>query len=127
MTAAFWHMEMSAASAIFMSGKVKRKRREMRTVKPVKNAGFTRRRVLQITSGGVAATLAGLPFPLQAAAQPIRLRAAKATQSLVGDDYPATAVWAFNGTVPGTELRVKQGDELRVRAENALDEATTVH
>ncbi|MDH4324282.1 MAG: multicopper oxidase domain-containing protein, partial [Betaproteobacteria bacterium] len=54
------------------------------------------------------------------------MAAAKDVQ-LVPDKYPATGVWAYNGTVPGPVLRARQGDRLRVHVENALEEATTVH
>lgn len=35
--------------------------------------------------------------------------------------------WAYGGTVPGPEIRVRAGDELRVRFVNDLPESTTVH
>src|SRR5262249_39280553 len=40
---------------------------------------------------------------------------------------PQTSVWTFNSTVPGPEIRVRQGDRLRVTVENQLTEDTTVH
>ncbi|MGH6900640.1 MAG: multicopper oxidase family protein, partial [Geminicoccaceae bacterium] len=46
---------------------------------------------------------------------------------MVGAAYPETAVWAYNGTVPGPEIRARQGERLEVVVENRLDEATTVH
>jgi FtsP/CotA-like multicopper oxidase with cupredoxin domain len=46
---------------------------------------------------------------------------------LVPSDYPETEVWAYNGTIPGPTLRLRQGDRLRVRVKNALAESTTVH
>ena len=55
------------------------------------------------------------------------LRVAPARQSLVGAGNPDTAVWAYNGTVPGPELRFKQGERLRIEVENALGADTTVH
>jgi FtsP/CotA-like multicopper oxidase with cupredoxin domain len=36
-------------------------------------------------------------------------------------------VWAYNGRVPGPELRVRLGETLRVRFTNHLPEATTIH
>jgi FtsP/CotA-like multicopper oxidase with cupredoxin domain len=36
-------------------------------------------------------------------------------------------VWAYDGQVPGPTLRVRLGDTLRVRFENALPQATTIH
>jgi FtsP/CotA-like multicopper oxidase with cupredoxin domain len=35
--------------------------------------------------------------------------------------------WAYNGTVPGPELRVKQGDRVRVTLINHLPESTSIH
>jgi FtsP/CotA-like multicopper oxidase with cupredoxin domain len=35
--------------------------------------------------------------------------------------------YAYNGQVPGPELRVREGDTVRVRVTNALAEPTTVH
>ena len=46
---------------------------------------------------------------------------------LVGATYPETAVWSYNGAVPGPEIRVRQGERLRITVENRLDEETTVH
>ena len=72
---------------------------------------------------GAALTLA----PRLSFAQARKLRVAAAKQSLVGAQHPATDVWAYNGTVPGPELRFKQGERLRIEVENALGVATTVH
>ncbi len=40
---------------------------------------------------------------------------------------PKTRVWSYNGSVPGLELRFKQGDRLTVDVENRLPQETTVH
>ena len=61
------------------------------------------------------------------AAQPRTLRIAPAAQKLVGAAHPATEVWAFEGRVPGPELRFRQGERLRVEVRNALPADTTVH
>lgn len=37
------------------------------------------------------------------------------------------AVWAYNGTVPGPELRVTKGDRVRVTLVNHLPKPTTIH
>ncbi|SSC22236.1 Multicopper oxidase with three cupredoxin domains (includes cell division protein FtsP and spore coat protein CotA), partial [Klenkia terrae] len=52
------------------------------------------------------------------------LRAAPATVDLGG---ATVQTWAYDGTVPGQEIRAKVGDELRVRLINDLPEPTTVH
>ena len=57
----------------------------------------------------------------------VRLKAAPAAAPLLGSGKPAVKVWAYNGEVPGPEIRVRQGDRLRVMVENALDEETTIH
>lgn len=36
-------------------------------------------------------------------------------------------VWAFNGTVPGTEIRIKEGNTLRAKVVNGLPEPVTIH
>ena len=36
-------------------------------------------------------------------------------------------MWAYNQSVPGPEIRLIQGDRVRIAVENALDEETTVH
>lgn len=38
-----------------------------------------------------------------------------------------TDAYAYNGQVPGPEIRVKQGDRLKVTLINKLDEPTTIH
>lgn len=35
--------------------------------------------------------------------------------------------WAYNGQVPGPQIRVKEGDRVRVILHNALDESTAIH
>lgn len=37
------------------------------------------------------------------------------------------STWAYNGEVPGPEIRVTQGDTLRVRVDNRLPAETTIH
>ena len=88
------------------------------------SSGYKRRSFLR-----TGAALALAPW-FTAAAQPPQarvLRAGPATQALVGGGNPATSVWAYGGTVPGPELRYRQGERLRIEVENALDAETTVH
>jgi FtsP/CotA-like multicopper oxidase with cupredoxin domain len=82
------------------------------------------------------AGLAAVPFlPLRGSAREARkparveakLVAARASAQLVPRAYPATEIWGYNGTAPGPVLRARQGDRLRVRVENRLEEPTTVH
>ena len=55
------------------------------------------------------------------------LRAAPTTAPLLSGPVPPTPVWAYGGSVPGPEIRVKAGERVRVRLENGLDQGTAVH
>src|SRR6266851_4673011 len=56
-----------------------------------------------------------------------RFVAAPGRVSLAGPSYPETAVWSYNGQIPGPEIRLRQGGRLRVAVENRLPEDTTIH
>lgn len=58
---------------------------------------------------------------------PFLLRAAAGQAALRPAPYGPTDVWSYNGSLPGPEIRVLQGDRIRVLAENGLNEGTTVH
>jgi FtsP/CotA-like multicopper oxidase with cupredoxin domain len=102
--------------------------RDMKNDTSVRSLGLTRRSVLV---GGVgAAAMALIPLPRVRAAEKVieyRLAAAAGRAAIVGGAYPETSVWAYNGQVPGPEIRVRQGDRLRVVLENRLGEETTIH
>jgi len=55
------------------------------------------------------------------------LRPSVTRQNLVGAAHPATEIWGYNASVPGPELRFRQGQRLRAEVENALPAPTTVH
>lgn len=85
----------------------------------------TRRCALQ----GIAA-VGLLPSVVLAAGQPVRdfrLVPRQTKLPLVGGQHPETELWAYNGAVPGPEIRVRQGDRLKITVENGLAEDTTVH
>lgn len=46
---------------------------------------------------------------------------------IVGPPHPETEVWAYDGRVPGPEIRVPQGSRLRLAFTNKLPEPTTIH
>jgi FtsP/CotA-like multicopper oxidase with cupredoxin domain len=90
--------------------------------------GHLSRRAL-LAAGGALGLAAGLrigPRGARAGAG-YRLIARSGHAPLVGPPYPETAVWAYGGTVPGPEIRVRQGEHLQVVVENRLAEETTVH
>ena len=62
-----------------------------------------------------------------AAAAGVTLTAAPAKVRIAPPGYPETDVWAYDGRVPGTLLRMAQGDGLNLRLQNGLDEGTTIH
>jgi FtsP/CotA-like multicopper oxidase with cupredoxin domain len=55
------------------------------------------------------------------------LRASPATLPLAGDQRDKVRVWSYNGRVAGPEIRIRQGERLRVTLENGLDQDTTIH
>jgi len=87
----------------------------------------SRRRFL--AAGGAGAAAAMLPPRLVQADAPVafELTAGEGRTTLVGGNYPDTGVWAYNDSVPGPALRLRQGRRLRVAVTNALSEETTVH
>ncbi|MBX9828624.1 MAG: multicopper oxidase family protein [Xanthobacteraceae bacterium] len=77
-------------------------------------------------AAGVAAALRRSPAGARELREQ-RLVAAVGNGSIVGESGPQTRVWAYEGSVPGPQIRVPQGGRLRVRVENQLPEQTTVH
>lgn len=88
---------------------------------------FSRRSFLATSLAGIGATAFGKPLRAEPQIRSFSLRPAPGQARLVPEPYPATPVWGFNGQVPGPELRVRQGDRLRIVVTNGLDEETTVH
>jgi len=66
-----------------------------------------------------------LPLVARAPDQAVRLIAA-ATDIDVGTGAP-WRTWAYNGQVPGPDIRATEGQRLRVTLENRLTEPTTIH
>ena len=55
------------------------------------------------------------------------LKACLAGVPLRGDGAKPTPVWCFGGTVPGPMLRVRRGEEVRLRLVNELPQPTGIH
>ncbi len=93
------------------------------------NRPISRRQVLR--TGAAFTTLSALSPARTAMAGPTDgpfvLRAASGQAALRPAPYGPTDVWSYNGSVPGPEIRVRQGDRIRVLARNGLDEETTIH
>jgi len=90
--------------------------------------GVNRRAFL---GGGVAASLWAWrrAAPAQTPARPdgfLILEAAPASARLAAPPAPATRLLSYNGATPGPLLRLRKGEELKLRLANRLDEGTTL-
>ena len=81
----------------------------------------TRRALL----GSIAATVVALPARAQQADGFRTLEARKTGLKLTAEGE--TAGFAYEGATPGPLLRVRQGDEVKVRLVNRLDQPTSLH
>jgi FtsP/CotA-like multicopper oxidase with cupredoxin domain len=89
---------------------------------------FSRRSFLAASAGAaVGALFPAWPGRTEAASSNYHLVAGPGRTHLVGVAYPETSVWSYNGAVPGPEIRLRQGERLRITVENQLAEETTVH
>src|SRR5712691_8368820 len=87
------------------------------------------RRALLI-GGASCAAAASLARTASGAAETVRefnLAAAPGRLGIVGGSHPATDVWCYDNRVPGPEIRVRQGEPVRIVVTNQLPEETTVH
>ena len=73
--------------------------------------------------------LAGLPIlvPTRAADGFLELRAQITPTALVPDNSTMSDTWLFEGQTPGPEIRIRQGDRVRVRLINELNQPTSIH
>src|SRR5262245_50914006 len=90
------------------------------------NSLMSRRSFLQ--AGARLATMSALALPSRAAAALAyeqTITVAPGTARLTGE--PETAVWTYDGQIPGPTLRLRQGEPVRLTVENRLEQDTTVH
>ena len=66
-------------------------------------------------------------FPAYASQVPAILRASEAKAQLAPAKYPKTNVWAYGVSIPGTTLRIKQGETFSTRFQNDLPEGSSIH
>lgn len=87
---------------------------------------ITRRRVL----AGLAISCISLPAQAQSSSgrtpDGFRIMRARPGAALPNGRRPI-AIWGYDGAAPGPTLRVKRGEELRVRLVNDLPEPTAIH
>ena len=87
---------------------------------------MTRRRLI-LGAGGFALAPWGARVARAATGNDIHVTAGPASVRLSGAEGPETGVWAYNGSIPGPLLRLKQGEPARIVVENRLVQDTTVH
>jgi FtsP/CotA-like multicopper oxidase with cupredoxin domain len=86
------------------------------------------RRSVLIGSGSLLALASTLGFGRATTAKTLDFKlVAKPAAVAIAGSKKLTDVWSYSGLVPGPEIRVRQGDRLRVVVENQLPEETTVH
>jgi FtsP/CotA-like multicopper oxidase with cupredoxin domain len=76
-------------------------------------ASLSRRQLLLSGAGLALAALVTRPGSGAPAIRDYRLTARPRRIQLVGETYGETDVWSFDGTVPGPEIRLHQGERLR--------------
>ncbi len=75
---------------------------------------------------GLSALAPGLVHAVGTPAPKV-LEARPAKAPLMGDEAPPTAVWAYDGRVPGPVIRARQGEKLHLRFDNKLEQPSTIH
>jgi FtsP/CotA-like multicopper oxidase with cupredoxin domain len=88
---------------------------------------ISRRALLRAGAGAVVAAAWPYHHALPASPETRQLVAAPGRVAIAGSEYPETGVWCYGGNVPGPEIRLRQGEFLRVAVENQLIEDTTIH
>jgi FtsP/CotA-like multicopper oxidase with cupredoxin domain len=78
-------------------------------------------------AASLAPILASRPGLSDEGTNEFRLTAKPGAVNLTGDAHLRSAVWAYNGAVPGPEIRIRQGARVRIIVDNQLTEGTTVH
>ncbi len=94
------------------------------------DSGVSRRQFLIASAGTAAAAAISGGYSHSSLANSVNqvsLAAAPGRIRLVPEPYNETNVWCYNSTVPGPEIRVRQGDRLKVEFENGLGEESTIH
>ncbi len=93
--------------------------------------GLTRRQLV-VAGLGAAGALAAGGYGLTrafagAGGGPTADFVLRAAPDTVGLGARKVRTWSFNGGIPGPELRVRQGERVRIRVENQLPHETTIH
>ena len=68
-----------------------------------------------------------LPKLAYATTLPFHLKAEPVKSQLAPTGNPLTEMLGFNGSMPGPELRLRQGERLNINFENALSQGSSIH
>ena len=103
----------------------------MKSVNGVRGMDIRRRQFLKTLGGAaIGAAVSPLVSTLGLARPSARVNkfqfTAAASQVQLGEG-PEFIAWTYNGQVPGPEIRVREGDTVRVMLKNELADATTIH
>lgn len=80
------------------------------------NQNTSNQPVSQKESSGSIETLTGTEFTLTAKEATLQI-----------NEQTTLPVWTFNGSVPGPQLQVKQGDTVKIHLKNELPDPVTIH
>ena len=85
------------------------------------------RRDLLLSSGAVAISSSFPARPSFGSPGTQVISAQVAKVQIAPPAYPKTEVWGYGGSVPGPEIRLRQGQKVQARLENELPTPTTIH
>lgn len=88
---------------------------------------MNRRLFLKLSAMGASSSVLPLGHALSTDTKVISLAPQVGKVNIVGPDFPATDVWGFNGSVPGTPIRLRLGQSLDATVHNNLTVPTAVH
>lgn len=91
------------------------------------NCTITRRTLLK--AAGLSLTVSAVPAARAAATSTTTatLSARPGHAAITRGETPATAIWGYDGQVPGPLLRLRQNDTLEVKLKNDLPQPTSIH
>lgn len=88
---------------------------------------MNRRLFLQCGAASTLSCAAPSVFSKDTTAGIFKITAKPGKTRIVGPQFPATSVWGFDGSVPGTPIRISHGQSLDATIHNALEVPTAVH
>jgi FtsP/CotA-like multicopper oxidase with cupredoxin domain len=93
----------------------------------IARSGPSRRSLLAAGGGAALASILRPGLVHATTSSEKTLIAAEGRVRITPEPYAQTGVWCYDGSLPGPEIRIRQGERLRVGIENRLSQGTTVH